>query len=168
MNCIKGISFANLVSVLHKVAVKLLQNQKLTDKLKDSEWKRLWILSVMYKMKEKTKTVIVTDASVYSNQHVQFRTHFSATAFNLLATKAIQFEQVLTQFQDLTYLYGAVKPLFSLDDLQFCSKMLKTQFGLFRALRYVVWLCHGHMRHLCVQTFEFYSRSDGLPDGAGQ
>ena len=105
--------------------MKLLQNQKLTEELKDSEWKRLWILAVMYKMKEKTETVIITDASVYSNQHVQYRTQLSDTVFDLLATKAIQFDQVLTQFQDLTYLYGAVKPLFSLDDLQFCSRMIK-------------------------------------------
>ena len=72
-----------------------------------------------------TETIFVTDASVYSNQHVQYRTRLTSTVFDLLATKAFQFEQVLTQFQDLTYLYGAVKPLFLPDDLQFCSKMLK-------------------------------------------
>lgn len=74
------------------------------------------MLAVMYKMKEKTETVIVTYASVYSNQHEQYRTHLTSTVFDLLATKAIQFKQVLTQFQDLTYLYGAVNPLFSLDE----------------------------------------------------
>lgn len=105
--------------------MKLLQNQKLAEELKDSEWKRIWVLAVMYKMAEKTKTVIITDASVYSNQHVQYRTQLSDTVFDLLVTKAIRFEQVLSQFQDLTYLYGLVKPLFTLDDLQFCLKMLK-------------------------------------------
>lgn len=96
---------------------------KLAKELKESEWKTLWTLAVMYKMKEKTDTVIVTDASVHSNQHVQYRTFLCDTVFDLLATKAIQFDQVLTQFQDLACLYGIVKPTFTTDDLQFCFKV---------------------------------------------
>ncbi|KAL9977566.1 hypothetical protein ACROYT_G014985 [Oculina patagonica] len=122
---IKGATFAQTCRSLHTVMMQLLENVKLGKELKESEWKRLWTLAVMYKMKAKTDTVIVTDASVYSNQHVQYRTLLYDTVFDLLATKAIQFDQVLTQFQDLTCLYGIAKPTFTTDDLQFCFKVLK-------------------------------------------